>query len=251
MIQSKPESLTILFDIGSTLLETKDPSIKTSVLALIHQSLPVPENYELRTELKRLLFKVNYKDSNELANVILTYANLNHMDNGWKNEERVYKAMAEIWQSQIDNVRPTEGSIDLLESLQARGHSIGVYSNLWVPFYEAYLHYFKKPSIAFLSYQIGEVKPDKAFYEPLIEYLKGRKVVVIGDTYYNDIAPLLSQPAVASIWLLSRPKDELRSILDILSGVATAPNATVASLAELDYLKIENIYQRLEVDGYL
>ena len=83
------------------------------------------------------------------------------------------------------------------------------------PFYEHFRTILRTEAAnqpQFLSFQLGLSKPDKEFFHVALQRWKSaRGVVMIGDTYKNDIRPAI-ELGMKTIWVLHRPEKEKRRV---------------------------------------
>ena len=109
-------------------------------------------------------------------------------------------------------------------------------SNIWPPFYAHFHNSFatEATSPQFLSFQMGLSKPDKAFFHAALERLQvpASEIVMIGDTYKNDIRPAIDL-GMRTIWVLHRPEKEREALVEVLNNAAPRPDVTLHSIAEL------------------
>ena len=78
------------------------------------------------------------------------------------------------------------------------------------------------------------MKPDKEFFLRALRTLDTppENVVMIGDTYRNDIRPAI-ELGMRTIWVLHRPDKERDALVDVLNGTAPPPHRTIRSIADL------------------
>jgi FMN phosphatase YigB (HAD superfamily) len=109
-------------------------------------------------------------------------------------------------------------------------------SNIWPPFYEHFRKIFltEARESQFLSFRFGLSKPSKEFFRTALMGLKAdpADVVMIGDTYKNDIRPAI-ELGMKTIWVLHRPEKETAALVDVLNGTAPRPDLTLNSIGEL------------------
>ena len=81
---------------------------------------------------------------------------------------------------------------------------------------------------------MGLSKPDKKFFEAALRELgaEPKDVVMIGDTYRNDIRPAIDL-GMRTIWVLHRPEKEREALVEVLNNAAPRPDVTLHSIAEL------------------
>lgn len=143
-----------------------------------------------------------------------------------------------LWENQILESRVIPGAKNVLHDLRSNGVPYAFVSNIWVPFYQGFEQLFKEEingRHCFLSFELGISKPDKTIYEVALARLslKPHEVVMVGDTYENDIAPVMTM-GMKTIWVLRRPDKEQQSIIKVINGRLPAPNYTLGSMEHLD-----------------
>ncbi len=79
------------------------------------------------------------------------------------------------------------------------------------------------------------MKPDVDFFKHVLAKIgfQPENVIMIGDSYKNDMSIPISM-GMKTVWVLSRPEEELANIVDVLNGKKEAPTMTVSSLNEID-----------------
>jgi HAD superfamily hydrolase (TIGR01509 family) len=149
--------------------------------------------------------------------------------------------IAELWAEQEEGARPIPGAAELLGGLRERGVAMAVVSNIWPPYLAGVQRCFPELFSTWVatehqvySYELGEMKPSPRMLETLLarcDVAPGR-VVMVGDSFANDIAPAHAS-GVRSVWLLHRPAKEAADIARARDDPALAPALTVASIAEV------------------
>jgi FMN phosphatase YigB (HAD superfamily) len=212
-----------LFDIGSTLIDGPPygPARRLSEsLELDRASVPV---------LERLLFRTPSQGPDDLARHIADALGL--------PLPRVADACAALWNAQLTEAYVLPGALDAVARLSHAGVPRAYLSNIWPPFYEHFRRSFPNEAAApqFLSFQTGLSKPDKEFFRTALRSLsaEARDVVMIGDTYTNDILPAI-ELGMRTVWVLHRPEKERTSIAAVLNGTAPRPDKTIESIAQLE-----------------
>jgi FMN phosphatase YigB (HAD superfamily) len=81
---------------------------------------------------------------------------------------------------------------------------------------------------------MGVSKPDKEFFRQALKRLNAapHEVVMIGDTYRNDILPAI-ELGMQTVWVLHRPDKERDALVDVLNGASPKPHHTLHSIADL------------------
>jgi FMN phosphatase YigB (HAD superfamily) len=216
-----------LFDIGSTLIEgpAYGPARRLAEM-LGCEAAQVPT-------IERLLFRTPSANAAELAAVV---ASALAMD-----VAQVEAACALLWNAQLQEAYTLPGALEAIGRLDVPRAYL---SNIWPPFYEHFRRAFPEEAARpqFLSFQLGLSKPDVAFFEHALAALDvpAREVVMIGDTYTNDIAPAIAL-GMRTVWVLHRPDKERASLVRVLNGEAPRPDVTLASIKELEPCVLKNL----------
>jgi HAD superfamily hydrolase (TIGR01549 family) len=149
----------------------------------------------------------------------------------------VSEACSELWNAQLTEAYVLPGALEAIARLDAAGVPRAYLSNIWPPFYEHFRRSFPTEATApqFLSFRCGLSKPDKEFFRETLRSLNAdpRDVVMIGDTYKNDILPAI-ELGMRTVWLLHRPEKEREALVAVMNGAAPRPDRTLGSIAELE-----------------
>ena len=211
-----------LFDIGSTLIEgpSYGPARRLAeMLSLDKSAAP---------QLERLLFRTPSESAEHLAQHIAEELGI--------DRALAASKCAELWNAQLTEAYVLPGAQEAVASLKAAGIPRAYLSNIWPPFYECFRQTFSCEAQApqFLSFRLGLMKPDKEFFLRALRTLDTppENVVMIGDTYRNDIRPAI-ELGMRTIWVLHRPDKERDALVDVLNGIAPPPHRTIRSIADL------------------
>jgi HAD superfamily hydrolase (TIGR01509 family) len=231
--------MTVCFDIGSTLIDGP-PSGPARRIA---EALKI--GGEKLGELECILFRTPARDPDELADQVSKRI-------GVEREAAVITCRA-IWEAQLVEAFVMPGARSAIRSLDLAGVPRAYLSNIWPPFYAHFEKEFadevaKFPQ--FLSFRTGLMKPDPAFFLLAIHSLALRpdQVVMVGDTYENDIRPAIAL-GIRTIWVLHRPEKEKRALIEILGGASPAPDLTIPSIGDLQVSHIRLLESR-ETQSY-
>ncbi|MEP7352248.1 MAG: HAD family hydrolase, partial [Acidobacteriota bacterium] len=187
-----PRDIIALFDIGSTLIDGPPfgPARRLAeMLGLGKAAVP---------ELEHLLFRTPSTTAIELGNRIAEKLAI--------DPEAAVRACRELWDAQLREAYVLPGAKEAIARLEA-AHILRAYlSNIWAPFYEHFRHEFAEEAASpqqFLSFQAGVMKPDPEFFRQALRALGvlPENVVMIGDTYKNDILPAI-ELGMRTIWVL-------------------------------------------------
>lgn len=211
-----------LFDIGSTLIDGPPygPARRLAeMLGLGKESV---------ADLERLLFRTPSESAEHLAQ---------HIAEGVGIEYALAKEQCtKLWNAQLTEAYVLPGALEAVERLRAAAIPRAYLSNIWPPFYEHFRRSFTTEAAEpqFLSFQLGLSKPDPAFFNAALNGLNvpASEVVMIGDTYKNDILPAI-ELGMKTIWVLHRPDKERASLVDVLNGSAPRPGLTLNSIRDL------------------
>jgi FMN phosphatase YigB (HAD superfamily) len=234
---------TILFDIGATLMEgPREVPARRLAAALGGDEEP------RRHEIRRLLFGSPYRDADELAALLCDALEL--------PLEGVRPHLVDLWRRQKSEGRAAAGAAGTLRSFQQARWQVGFVSNIWLPYFEAFRSCFPEAGGGergfFLSFREGVEKPAIELYERALSWTGERpeNVVMVGDSYDDDIAPAQAL-GLKTVWVLSRPEKERRSIVEVLSGARPAPDWTVESIGGLtpEMLAGRELVAERSVDG--
>lgn len=211
-----------LFDIGSTLIEGPPygPARRLSEMLDLEKSAV--------RQLEPLLFRTPSESPEHLAQ---------HIAEAFQIDlARTTTECAKLWEAQLGEAYTLPGALDAVARLTSAGIPRAYLSNIWPPFYEHFRRTFTAESDApqFLSFRMGLSKPDKVFFEAALRELSAdpKDVVMIGDTYKNDIRPAIDL-GMRTIWVLHRPEKEREALVDVLNNAAPRPDVTLHSIADL------------------
>lgn len=223
--------MLVLFDIGSTLLE--GPSTGPGKRLATAFNLPPSAHHRV----SNLLFRNSYTDPDHLAQVLASEYSL-----------PLSEALTEVrslWAAQIEEAYPLPGAQEMLDNVAKWGHAIAFVSNIWQPFMSAFHRHFPSAHAnyrGYYSFELGMTKPDTSIFKAALSDfgIGADQVVVIGDTYSNDILPALTI-GMKTIWVLHRPEKEKANITRVLNGLDPRPNLTLNSISELAAHHLEDL----------
>lgn len=211
--------MMVLFDIGSTLIDGarcgparrlgEMLNLEPGALALLEQ----------------LLFRTCSKTPEDLARRVRAALGV---DAG--------EACAHLWNAQLEEAYVLPGAREAVGRLRSAGVPRAYLSNIWPPFYECFRREFAEEACQpqFLSFETGLMKPERAFFEYALERLPApaRDIVMVGDTYRNDILPAI-ELGMRTVWILHRPDKEREALAEVLNGRAPKPALTLPSIGAL------------------
>lgn len=175
----------ILLDIGLTLLG--GPLLSPTKFISSVFSLPT----ESKSVLADVVFCNDYPGPDALLARLTEEFSLNVSA---QQRDKLYQ----YWHDQVRVCTPLEGAPQFCKAIIERGYPYCIASNLWNPFYEAFVRHL--PDVAkhaqnmFLSYTIGSRKPTARFYEYIFSAIgmSPEHTIMIGDSLDNDIIPCLN-----------------------------------------------------------
>jgi HAD superfamily hydrolase (TIGR01549 family) len=179
-------------------------------------------------DLERLLFRTPSKSPADLAHCIASTLGI--------SETAARSHCETLWNAQLTEAYTLPGAIEAVAKLDAAGIQRAYLSNIWPPFYEHFRRTFASEAEApqFLSFEMGVSKPDKEFFRQALDRLnvEPSEVVMIGDTYKNDILPAI-ELGMRTVWVLHRPDKERAALVDVLNGTSPKPHHTLNSITDL------------------
>ena len=211
-----------LFDIGSTLIDGPPYGPARRLAEMLGLGKPAVE------QLEQLLFRTPSESAEHLAQ---------HVAEGMGIEyTRAAEECTKLWDAQLGEAYVLPGALEAVARLRDAGIPRAYLSNIWPPFYQHFHRSFDSETDApqFLSFRLGLSKPDKKFFQAALRDLKvdPEQIVMIGDTYQNDIRPAI-ELGMKTIWVLHRPEKERASLVDVLNANAPQPDITLNSIGEL------------------
>jgi FMN phosphatase YigB (HAD superfamily) len=211
-----------LFDIGSTLIDGPPYGPARRLSEMLGLGKPAV------AELERLLFRTPSESAEHLAQHISEGVGVDYA--------KAAEACSALWNAQLTEAYVLPGAREAVATLRAANIQRAYLSNIWPPFYEHFRTSFTTEATEpqFLSFQLGLSKPDKAFFHAALQQLNvpASEIVMIGDTYKNDIRPAI-ELGMKTIWVLHRPDKERASLVEVLNGSAPRPDLTLNSISEL------------------
>jgi FMN phosphatase YigB (HAD superfamily) len=211
-----------LFDIGSTLIDGPPYGPARRLAEMLCLDKPAVATLE------QLIFRTPSESPEHLAR---------HIAEGTGVDcDRAIDACTILWNAQLTEAYVLPGALEAVARLRTANVPRAYLSNIWPPFYAHFHNSFETESDApqFLSFQLGLSKPDKAFFHAALVKLNApaNEVVMIGDTYKNDILPAI-ELGMKTIWVLHRPEKETAALVDVLNGKSPRPDLTLNSIRDL------------------
>lgn len=213
----------VLFDIGATLINGPSSSPTKQICQMLDLS------NSQRNLIAELIMCHDFKDSSELAQKL---SSIFPLPLGFG------KDLATLWLEQFDSAKEVKGASFLIDKLKKNGFKIGLVSDIWHPYHQAFLkacpEIVPNVDVQILSFREGIRKPSLKLYKKALEKLEvsPQNTWMVGDTYLNDLKPCLSL-GIKTAWVLARPKKEYVAMSKILLGEWQMPEAVVSELWDL------------------
>ncbi|MGQ9455783.1 MAG: HAD family hydrolase [Armatimonadota bacterium] len=217
----------VIFDIGATLVTGPAVAPNKVIARLISNTTP--------SEIASMIMTRPLHSADEVISVL--QANFGVMD------DKVAKAVRELWESQANAARETNGATETVMALKRRGFKVGLVSDIWTPYYlsviKAIPDILHAADSVVLSFQTGQRKPALFNFSKALEELQVEppEAIMIGDTYEHDILPALEM-GMLTVWVLARPEREKDFIIRVLNNELPAPQATVADIRDVSKLSL-------------
>jgi HAD superfamily hydrolase (TIGR01509 family) len=213
----------VFFDIGSTLIDGPPMGPGRRIV----NALGLPPS--ATPEINALVFRTPVEAAGQLAEEMTARFGV--------DSETAHEVVGEIWRAQLEEAYVLPGALEAVAALKDAGIDRAYISNIWAPFYARFEQEFVEEVQSqpqFLSFRTGLMKPDLEFYQHALGAVtvSPSDIVMVGDTYENDIAPAIAL-GMKTIWLLHRPEKERCDLARILNGEAPAPDLTLCSIADL------------------
>ena len=214
----------VLFDIGSTLI--MGPSVSPTKEIAKHFGLSA----EKALQVTRL---VMCTDSQGPADVCRT---LQSAGVGVNQDDCEF--VSRLWRDQETSATAIEGGLETVRFFKESGKAIGLLSDIWPAYYRAFTRVCPEidelAEVKQLSFQVSLKKPEAAFFQSAIQAFKTppHRILMVGDTYSNDIAPAILQ-GMKTAWILSRADREVPELVGVISGSLPRPDVTVGSTLDL------------------
>lgn len=217
----KLNNKVVFFDIGYTLVQdpAKGPAQR------IAQALDLAQKYI--PALEKIIFLENLDDAKMLYDRL-------------KNEFGIqtkakFKHLQDLWNLQLQEASEVNGATRAVSEFRQAGFSVGLISNIWKPYFQSFQvacpKLLSQVDAFFLSFELGIRKPDHSIFERALKFfaVQPDNAVMVGNNYDNDIKPAISL-GMKAIWILSKPSNELGSIIRVLNNKNPMPDFTVKSI---------------------
>ena len=220
----------ILLDIGSTLIDSSCGGPKgrlASALGIVRSRF---------SELSQAIFCSLAQTPSELGSELAARFG--------KDQDHCIEVVDRLWSSQLEEAFVLPGASKFIAECRQAGLQRAYLSNTWPPFYEHFTRCFPEESKQprFLSFEQGKAKPDAEAFQIALRTLsvEPQQTVMVGDTYYDDIAPAIAL-GLKTVWVLHRPLKEKQALIRVLNRAAAAPDWVIGSIAELTPERLQKL----------
>ena len=214
----------VLFDIGSTLVT--GPSVSPNKEVIRRFAL----NGDTAAKVGRLIMCTDFHGPADVCAAI--------QGCGIPITKDDSEFVSRLWNDQETAPVPIAGGLEAVQFFKDAGKKIGLLSDIWAPYYRGFTRACPEISelaqVKQLSFRAGVKKPAAAFFESAIQALQAppERILMVGDTYSNDIAPGIQQ-GMKTAWILARAEREVAELIGVIEGRLSRPDVTVASIMEL------------------
>ena len=194
----------VFLDIGKTLLIADMLSPPKAVAHILHL-----KNYEYNG-LRKIIFCRNHTNVFSLINDLEKYISR-------KLSFEESSQIVDLWDKQKRVASPIDGAQDFINWLDSGPFKVHLVSNLWYPFWEAFVHFFpaliEKWSVT-LSFNCGFMKPHKGIYKQALKEAEASpsQVIMIGDSFEKDILPAVEM-GMKAIWIQGNQNNSPKSLI--------------------------------------
>lgn len=213
----------VLFDIGSTLIQGPDISPAKMIARLLGFS------DSEKGRVADVIMCHSFDDPLHMCEVLQKSFPMA----GFPGEK-----IKKIWQDQESAPEEIPGATDAVRHIKKAGLKVGLISDIWAPYYKGFIavcpELASMVDFAGLSFREGCRKPSTAILKKAMESLgvTPRCTWMVGDTYANDLAPAM-ELGMRTVWVLSRPEKECRSVEGVLKGRLPRPDIIIDKVADL------------------
>jgi FMN phosphatase YigB (HAD superfamily) len=221
----------ILIDVGLTLLGglTRSPAtFITELLSLPQSTKPL---------ISDIVFSQEHATPDDLLDNLSHVLKINLPD-----DQR--SGLIGYWTKQLDECLPLPGAQEFCKAIIESKYPYCIASNLWKPFHMALTRFIPEiepnAKFLFLSYIMGARKPSDKFYNNVFLTIDvhPQNVIMVGDSFENDILPCLARGATCLMLDLATKSAGNSSIMERLSTYPDARLHIVRTHSEcLDLLK--------------
>ncbi len=185
-------SVFVFFDIGKTLMDRPFPSPPRQ----LSERLGV---LELKEKISNILFSYPFENPEDASKEIARKLNL--------DQSRVFEEIQDIWLEQEKGGCALEGGKEILKDLIKHNVPIGIISNIWKPYWNAFSKIYKEfiPhfKVKILSFQVRCKKPNLEIFKKAIKEAQRYGDFVffmVGDSLEKDILPA-KKLGMKTVWI--------------------------------------------------
>ncbi|MBF0342656.1 MAG: HAD-IA family hydrolase [Nitrospirae bacterium] len=214
----------VFFDVGSTLVNSPGRSPNTLIAGYVN--IPGVDSAAVGD----IIMQEDFQTPAEV------YERLKAAFNGI--DPAAKEKIALLWESQPASLERIDAAYDVVKSFKDTGCKTGVISNMWSPYYiafrEACPDLLSLIDYVALSFREGYRKPASEMFLRALDALKldPQEVLMVGDTYENDIAPAMAL-GMKTIWVLSRLEHERQALIKVLNGQWARPMCCIDGISAL------------------
>ncbi|KJU82265.1 HAD-superfamily hydrolase, subfamily IA, variant 1 [Candidatus Magnetobacterium bavaricum] len=149
----------------------------------------------------------------------------------------VRQEIAGLWATQSASLERLSAAKGVLRCFKDAGCKIGVVSNIWRPYYEAFKdacpELLELIDYQALSFKEGYKKPAPEIFLRTLDALNStpQATLMIGDTYDNDIGPAIAL-GMKTVWVLSRIEHERQALIGVLNGQRPRPLYCIEDISD-------------------
>ena len=214
-----------LFDIGSTLVE--GPSISPNKEIVRHFNLAA----ETAAKIGRLVMCTDFAGPSEVCDALSA--------SGIAVDEDGVDFVVRLWSQQETAAAQINGALEAVKFCVDSGKIVGLLSDIWVPYFRAFERACPEitalAKVKALSFRAGVKKPEPAFHQAAVRALgvPPERILMIGDTYENDIAPAIRE-GMKTAWILSRAEREVPALVGVINQQLPRPDLALTFITELE-----------------
>jgi FMN phosphatase YigB (HAD superfamily) len=214
----------VLFDIGSTLVMGPPVSPNKEVVKRFGLTA------ELAAKVSRLIMGTDFDGPAAVGDALRSAGIPVSKDDS--------DFISRLWHEQESGAAPIPGALETVRFFKDAGKPIGLLSDIWPPYYRSFAgacpEINRLAQVKLLSFKAGAKKPEADFFQSAIRELQSdpERVLMVGDTYDNDIAPAI-QLGMKTAWILSRAEREGPALAGVIQGRLPRPDLTLVSIGEL------------------
>ncbi|MES0335274.1 MAG: HAD family hydrolase [Candidatus Magnetobacterium sp. LHC-1] len=213
---------TVLFDIGSTLVNSPGRSPNALIAGFINK--PGIGSADVGS----IIMQEDFSCPDEVC------VRLEGAFGGIDPDAR--GKIARLWATQSASLEKLHVAGDVIRCFRDAGCKVGVVSNMWRPYYEAFKEacpeLLELIDYQALSFKEGYKKPAPEIFLTTLDALDAipQATLMVGDTYDNDIGPAIAL-GMKTVWVLSRIEHERQALIGVINGQRQKPLCCVESIS--------------------